>query len=279
MCAASDGFILDGSAPSRAPDVCVRSPLGELCGNGTEVPALPYDIDGIAAGVAAAWGDCVATSGVRGFRWSLETVVVDVGGGWSGAAAGCAATNVTLSRQLHHGARYHVTLEAANGVGCAWQPIVGVHRRPLDWAAAVALGDRRRGGDAVDSISNRAPCPSSGRAVTPADAVAVSSPHYNASGNATRAGVPARTNLAFSFAVLIHEKTNLSKDEVQELSLDAADLPQGNGSAFPTNQSCPRRGRARRRPRTARGGWSSCRSRFAPTLAPRPSAGPARFST
>ena len=32
-------------------------------------------------------------------------------------AVGCAATNATLSRQLHHGARYHLSLVGTNGVG------------------------------------------------------------------------------------------------------------------------------------------------------------------
>ena len=179
------------------------------------------------------------------------------------AASGCAATNVTLSRQLHHGARYHVSLEAANGVGLraavnssVFTVDLSTGLRPSRSAIADAAGD------AVDSVSNLSAVPVVWTAqLTPADAVAVSSPQYNASGNATRA--PAYPPLAptshFSFAVLIHEKTNLSKDEVQELSPDAADLPQGNGSAFLTNQSSlpDARARARRRPRTARGGWSS----------------------
>ena len=198
-------------------------------------------------------------------------------------AAGCAATNLTLSRQLHHGARYHVTLEAANGVGLraavnssVFTVDLSTGLRPSRSAIADAAGD------AVDSVSNLSAVPVVWTAqLTPADAAAVSSPHYNASGNATRA--PAYPPLAptshFSFAVLIHEKTNLSKDEVQELSPDAADLPQGNGSAFLTNQSSLPDAGARDADRARRGEGGRAADRRAPTRAPRPSAGPARCST
>ena len=172
------------------------------------------------------------------------------------AAAGCAATNMTLSRQLHHGARYHVSLEAANGVGLrvavnssVFTVDLSTGLRPSRSAIADAAGD------AVDSVSNLSAVPVVWTAqLTPADAAAVSSPQYNASGNATRA--PAYPPLAptshFSFAVLIHEKTNLTADEVQELCPTLATCRRATGRrSSQTRARCPTRPRARRRPRTA----------------------------